>query len=253
MDNSAYVTETREEIAEKFFRFTYKGMPYRLYVPENYRENQSYPLVLFLHGGGERGNDNESHILSSDGAVVWATAENQAKYSAFVLAPQSRNLPHGGFGITRNHHNQINLSRLFEPSDDLLMAHEILQSIRGEFSIDPNRLYCTGLSQGGFGTYNLNILFPKLFAAMVPIAGGGDPEKANVLAKKPLWNFHAEDDEIIPVSYSREIIASIKRAGGNPRYTEYPAQLGYGHGSWVPTYASKKMVEWMFQQVKIDG
>lgn len=245
-----YTFESKATIASKFLSFTYKEMPYRLYVPENYDSSKSYPLVLFLHGGGERGTDNVSQIMANDGAVIWAAPENQAKNPAFVLAPQARNVPDGGFGITRDSSNMINLSRVFEFSQDLNSAYEILQQVRSEYNIDSNRLYSTGLSQGGFGTYNLNIKYPDLFAAMVPIAGGGDPNQAYQLINKPIWAFHAEDDIIIPVSYSRNIIAAIKNAGGTPIYTEYPSEKGYNHASWVPAYDNKDMIEWVFKQVK---
>lgn len=245
-----YMFVTRESIAEKFLSVTYKSMPYRLYVPENYDPSKYYPLVLFLHGGGERGTDNIKQITANDGAVIWAAPENQAKHPSFVLAPQARPVPDGGFGITRDSNNNINLSRVFEFSEDLGMAYEILQEVRNEYSIDSNRLYSTGLSQGGFGTYNLNMAYPDLFAAMVPIASGGDPLKAHLLANKPLWAFHAVDDVVIPVSYSRNIIEAIRNAGGTPIYTEYPADMKYNHGSWVPAYENKEMIEWLFKQVK---
>lgn len=246
-----YTFVTRESIADKFLKLTYNSMPYRLYVPENYDPNKSYPLVLFLHGGGERGTDNVKQITANDGAVIWAAPENQAKHQAFVLAPQARNVPDGGFGITRDSDNNINLSRVFEFSTDLGTAYEILQHVRNNYNIDSNRLYSTGLSQGGFGTYNLNMKYPDLFAAMVPIAGGGDPEKAYLLGNKPIWEFHAVDDSVIPVSYSQNIIEAIRNAGGNPIYTEYPAEFKYNHGSWVPAYENKEMIEWVFKQEKL--
>lgn len=245
-----YTFVTRESIASKFSTFTYEGMPYRLFVPENYDPSKTYPLVLFLHGGGERGSDNEKQLLANDGAVIWAAPENQAKHPAFVLAPQARNVWDGGFGLTRDSNNMISLSRVFEFSPDLNTAYEILQKVRGEYNIDSNRMYSTGLSQGGFGTYNLNIKFPGLFAAMVTISGGGDPGQASKLIHKPLWDFHSEDDAVIPVSYSRNIITAIQNAGGNPIYTEYPASFGYNHGAWVPAYENKEMIEWVFKQVK---
>lgn len=230
-------------------------MPYRLYIPENYHPNRaSYPLVLFLHGGGERGNDNIKHLLASDGAIIWATEKCQMENPTFVLAPQANDHANGGFGLTRNaiQNEKIELSRVFQTSDDLLLAHELLMFVIEKYSVDQNRLYITGLSQGGFGTYNLNMLYPDLFAAMVPIAGGGDPEKASLLVDKPIWNFHAEDDDIIPVEYSRRIIQSIKNAGGKPKYTEYPVDKGYKHGSWLPTYHRQDMIDWVFKQAKKD-
>lgn len=243
----SYTIESREDIVNKFLKLQYNHMPYRLYVPDNYDPNRSYPLVLFLHGGGERGTDNEKHLLANDGAIVWAKPENQAKHPAFVLAPQARATPDGGFGLTRDSNNELNLDRVFQFSEDLGTAYEILQQVRSEYNIDSRRLYSTGLSQGGFGTFNLNIAYPDLFAAMVPIAAGGDPEKADRIVDKPMWVFHAADDTVIPVSYSRNIVAAIKANGGDPIYTEYPTG---GHASWEPAYANQEMIDWMFKQVK---
>lgn len=248
-----YSFESRPSLASKFLSFTYKTMPYRLYVPENYNPTKSYPLVLFLHGGGERGNDNEKQLIANDGAVIWAAPENQAKHPAFVLAPQARNVPSGGFTVTRDSDNNINLSKVFEVSEDLKIAYEVLQHVRNKYNIDSNRLYSTGLSQGGFGTFNINLEHPDLFAAMVPIAGGADPAKAHLLTYKPIWAFHGEDDSVIPVLYSRNIINAIKYAGGNPIYTEYPEEMKYDHASWVPAYENEEMIEWVFQQVKASN
>ncbi|MEH7119946.1 chitobiase/beta-hexosaminidase C-terminal domain-containing protein [Neobacillus vireti] len=245
-----YTFVTREYIASKFLGFIYKEMPYRLYVPDHYDPSKSYPLVFFLHGGGERGTDNEKQLMANDGAIIWAAPENQAKHPAFVLAPQARNVWDGGFGLTRDSNNMISLNQVFEFSQDLNTSYEILQKVRSEYNIDSNRLYSTGLSQGGFGTYNLNMKYPDLFAAMVPISSGGDPSQAYKLIHQPLWDFHSEDDAVIPVSYSRNIITAIKNAGGNPIYTEYPAGMGYNHGAWVPAYENKEMIEWVFNQVK---
>ncbi|MEH7494766.1 chitobiase/beta-hexosaminidase C-terminal domain-containing protein [Neobacillus niacini] len=246
----SYDFVSREALASKFLSFEYESMPYRLYVPENYNPTKSYPLVLFLHGGGERGDDNMRHITANDGAVVWAAPENQAKHPAFVLAPQARNVPDGGFTVTRDSNNIVNLSRVFEFSSDLQKAYEILQKVRDNYNIDSNRLYSTGLSQGGFGTFNLNIAYPDLFAAMVPIAGGADPNKVKAITNKPIWAFHAEDDAVIPVSFTRNAIEALRNTGGNPIYTEYPSELKYNHGSWVPAYENKEMIEWVFKQSK---
>ncbi|MBD2867826.1 chitobiase/beta-hexosaminidase C-terminal domain-containing protein [Paenibacillus arenilitoris] len=248
-----YEFESRETIASRFLSFTYRSMPYRLYIPAQYEPGgEPYPLVLFLHGGAERGDDNERQLLASDGAVIWAAPEHQAANPSFVLAPQARNVPGGGFGLTRDAANDdvIELSRVFEVGEDVRTAVEIVRLVAEQYGIDRDRLYVTGLSQGGFGTFHTYAIAPDLFAAMVPIAGGGDPDKMPALAGKPIWAFHAEDDAVIPVSYTREAIERIREAGGAPIYTEYAADLNYNHGSWVPAYANKQMIEWLFRQRK---
>ncbi|AOZ88925.1 peptidase [Bacillus xiamenensis] len=239
---------TREDIASSFLSFEYEGMPYRLYIPKDRKQGKSYPLVLFLHGGGERGTDNQKQLLANDGAVLWASPEVQRKHPSYVLAPQARNAVDGGFALTRNSQNEIDLTNVFQFSPDLRKAYEVLQHVIASYRIDQKRIYSTGLSQGGFGSYQLNITYPRLFAAMIPIAGGADPSKAGILAHKPIWAFHAEDDSIIPVSYARNTIQAIQKAGGHPLYTEYASKYGYDHASWTPAYETPGLTDWLFAQ-----
>lgn len=229
-------------------------MPYRLFVPEKAKGKRAgkFPLVIFLHGGGERGTDNEKTLTANQGGTVWATPKAQAKHPAFVLVPQARDHWDGGFGLTRGPDNTLSLSRVFEPTADLGTAHALLMKVLKEHpSIDRKRLYVTGLSQGGFGAWNWNIAQPGLFAGMVAIAGGADPARVGVLKDKPVWAFHAAADPIIPVSYGRNAIDALKAAGGKPRYTEYDNGTFFypmAHFSWVPAFANPAMREWLFSQ-----
>src|SRR5207244_12933439 len=106
-------------------------------------------------------------------------------------------------------------------SPEMLLVLEILDAVRVEFKIDPSRIYVAGQSDGGVGTWNVITQRPDLFAAAIPLCGGGDPSRASRVTKLPLWAFHGRRDEIIPVTESRKMIAAIRRAGGHPRYTEY--------------------------------
>ncbi len=227
-------------------------MPYRLFVPEGAEAGKTYPLVLFLHGG-ERGDDNEKQITANQGPTIWAKPEEQAKRPCFVLAPQARNAADGGFGITRDAENKLSLARVFEVSPDSEMAMKVLKQVMSEYPVDASRVYATGLSQGGYGTWDLNLKYPDVFAAMVPICGGGDPALAANIVNKPIWAFHAAADPIIPVSHSRNIIQALRNLGGNPRYTEYPVDTyiwPIAHFAWVPTYQNVEMREWLFNQKK---
>ncbi|MFK4461332.1 carboxylesterase family protein [Bacillus safensis] len=152
------------------------------------------------------------------------------------------------FALTRNVQNEIDLTNVFQFSPDLHKAYDVLQHVLASYQIDQKRIYATGLSQGGFGTYQLNITYPRLFAAMIPIAGGADPSKAGILASKPIWAFHAEDDSIIPISYARNTIQAIQKAGGQPLYTEYASKYGYDHASWTPAYETPGLTDWLFAQ-----
>ncbi|MEJ6952367.1 prolyl oligopeptidase family serine peptidase [Natronospora cellulosivora (SeqCode)] len=234
--NFIYQDETREE------------MPYSLYIPANYDPDISYPLVLFLHGAGERGFNNQVHLKANMGAIVWAEDKVQSKYSAFVLAPQA---PQNS-GWTQF----ISIEDLYNPTKHLEMAYDLLHEIINAYNIDEDRLYSTGLSMGGFGTWAINIANPDTFAAMVPICGGGDPDKAHLLVNKAIWNFHAEDDATVPVELSRNIVNSLKELGSDIRYTEYesgfvsPPLALMPHFSWIPAYNNSEMIEWLFSQSK---
>lgn len=224
------VAVERENIApvvDKFLKKSFsdaaagRTMPYRLFVPEGYDGSKSYPLVVFLHGGGERGDDNQKTLTANQGATVWAKPQEQARRPAFVLVPQGRDTWDGGFGRTRNADNKIDLQRAFVPSDDLSTAQKLLQQVLADYpGIDRKRLYLTGVSQGGLGTWAWNILEPQLFAAMVSVAGGGDPSQVGVLKDKPMWAFHAAADPVVPASFTGNAIAVVRRSGGQPRYTE---------------------------------
>jgi predicted peptidase len=122
-----------------------------------------------------------------------------------------------------------------------------LDALLRELPIDPDRVYLTGQSMGGFGTWGAIAAHPARFAAAVPVCGGWPPEDAPKMKRVPVWAFHGEQDKTVPVEGSRRIIAALKAAGVEPRYTELP---GVGHGSWDPAYATAELWDWMFAQKK---
>ncbi len=261
------VTIKREDIravVDSFKKLKYHDpatgvtMGYRLFVPEGYDSAKSYPLVLFLHGAGESGSDNEIHLRTSEGATVWAKPREQAKHPCFVLAPQNPKDPAatapGDFGRM----GWTSLLRKgfedpFVPEPALRTAFAVLQHVMANFSVDGKRVYATGLSMGAFGVFAMNVDHPDTFAAIVGICGGLDPAKAAVLAKKPIWIFHAAMDPIVNVRFSRGTVKALRTAGGTPRYTEYGKEVYIAptaHQSWIPSYASSEMRDWLFEQSK---
>jgi predicted peptidase len=219
------------------------SLHYYLYVPQNYNSFQKYPLVLLLHGGGERGKpsntaeQNEQVLLNDPYAKVWSADYNapgnpqiQQHWPSFVVVPQ---LSTGQYWVNVPI-NVSSYSQPAQPSVGLLVAKEILDALQKEYTgIDANRLYVTGLSLGGFGTWDAIERWPGYFAAAVPIAGAGDPSKAALLKNLPIWAFHGSADTTVPVAGSRDMIAAIQAAGGHPRYTEFPGQ---GHETWGFVY-----------------
>ena len=241
-------------------------LPFYLYLPANYDPAQRYPLVLLLHGGGERADpaktaaENRDKLLNDPYAQVWGPGmpdhrgpRVQARWPSFVVVPQVT-LPNRWVNIDPR---TGSFTMPAQPTDELRMAKEIVDTLRVQYAtIDASRLYLTGMSIGGYGTWNAIERWPGYFAAAAPICGAGDPSHADRLTRLPIWAFHSADDPIVPVSGSRDMIAAIERAGGHPRYTEYSDA---GHGSWVRAYAidgsptpNLEFYDWLFAQRNLN-
>jgi acetyl esterase/lipase len=208
-------------------------MPYRLGKPPAYNAATKYPLVIFLHGSGESGTDNRLNISKNIGTngpgSVFTTAANQAKFPTFFIAPQS---PNANIGWMSG-------------SKPLVAVLKLITALEAEFSIDPKRLYVTGLSLGGMGTWTIITENPDLFAAAIPMSGSGDPSMAAKIVKVPIWDFHGAIDPAVNVSGSRLMIAALRAAGANPRYTEYPNGM---HDIWFMAYNTPDLLPWMNTQ-----
>lgn len=207
-------------------------LPYRLLVPKGHDNGRKFPLVLYLHGAGEKGDDNEKQL--ANGAEQFASLKIRLCFPAFVVVPQCA--PDQWWADSDNN-----------PAAPLLLAYQALEALRTEFSIDDRRIYITGISMGGFGTWSALARWPGYFAAAVPVCGGGDPAKAGLVKDTPLWVFHGSEDQVVKVDYSRIMVAAVRRAGGKPRYTEYP---DVGHNSWDLVYRDEEMYTWLFSQKK---
>ncbi|HMF14489.1 MAG TPA: prolyl oligopeptidase family serine peptidase [Gemmataceae bacterium] len=213
-----------------------KTLPYRLLKPDNYDAKEKYPLVLFLHGAGECGTDNKAQLKNS--VVEFTKAENRKKHPCFLAVPQCPSTRVGWSDFRSKTPGK-------QPSDAARLALEIVAALQKEFSIDANRLYITGLSMGGYGTWDIITRHPDSFAAAVPVCGGGDSSQAEKIAKIPIWAFHGGKDPVVPPARSKEMIEAIKKAGGEAKYTEYP---DVGHNSWVKAYQDTDMMAWLFAQ-----
>ena len=199
----------------------------RLMSPSQIEPGKTYPLVLFLHGAGPRGRDNRRHLVEVPERL--ATAEWRERFPCFLAAPQCPE--HTDWT------SQI-------PVLVGLIEHLIEQS-----PIDRRRIYLTGLSMGGFGSWELAMQRPDLFAAGVPICGGGDPARAAALVDVPFWAVHGDADDVVPLEQSRRMVQAIRQAGGHPRFT---ILKGVGHDSWTPAYSDTNgVIPWMFQQVNM--
>ncbi|MDU8885281.1 prolyl oligopeptidase family serine peptidase [Yeosuana sp. MJ-SS3] len=213
-------------------------LKYRQMVSD-YAFDTKYPLVIFLHGSGERGSDNEAQLKW--GVKNFATSENMKLHPSFVIAPQCpQDMSWGNF-----QGEDVLLQP--KPTKPMKLLIELVHEVINNLPIDTNRIYITGLSMGGFGTFDAISRYPDLFAAAVPVCGGGDVTKATSIAHIPMWIFHgAKDDTVDPV-LSQKMIAALTKAGAHPGFTQYPE---VGHFSWIAAYSDTMMMEWLFNQRK---
>jgi len=204
---------------------------------------RKYPLVIFLHGSGERGNDNESQLKW--GVMNFASDQNMKLHPAFVIAPQCpTNMGWSNFA-NRNKPADMFLQPSAAKPMELLI--ELIHQFIKKYPVDSNRIYITGLSMGGYGTFDALERYPNLFAAGVPVCGGGDISKASSIAHIPIWIFHGAEDPAVNTVFSLDMAEALTRAGAHPGLTIYPE---VGHFSWIAAYSDPLMMEWLFRQHK---
>ncbi|HSE96738.1 MAG TPA: prolyl oligopeptidase family serine peptidase, partial [Blastocatellia bacterium] len=214
---------------------------YQVYVPSGWDGRKKWPVILFLHGAGERGEDG---LIQTEVGIGTAIRRHADRAAAIVVFPQC-------------------LKNRWWPEPDMQkVALAALDRAMREFKGDPDRVYLTGISMGGYGTWAIARSNPGRFAALAPVCGGvnlprraGIPENANVSAasdpysdvaekvgKTPVWVFHGGADTVVPVSESRKMVEALKAAGGDVRYNEYE---GVGHNSWDRAYGEAEFFNWL--------
>ena len=216
------------------------AMPYRLFRPA---ETGKAPLILYLHGSGGLGDDNEKQLGLGNvfGTRVWALQENQKRFPCYIVVPQTDRgwvnykAPSGG-GVAEV---------IPGFGEGARVAVEIVQALCRKFAIDRRRIYVMGQSMGGAGTWNMIAYRPLLFGAAVACCGSKTWDDAARSIHTPLWNFHGDADETVPVAVSRDRISAMRKAGGRPLYTEY---AGVGHNVWEWAFTEPALVDWVFGQ-----
>jgi len=202
-----------------------KAVPYVLFVPHDYKGDKPYPIILFLHGSGERVGGTKEPVAVGIGTAI---KKREKDFPFLVLIPRAE--------------------RTWQASSpDAKRALAMLAEVEKDYKVDRKRVYLTGLSMGGFGTWSLAIAHPDKWAAIVPVCGRGDTKQAAKIKDIPCWCFHGDADPAVKVEGSRKMIAALKEAGGQPKYTEYP---GVGHNSWDRAYGNKELYEWLLKQHK---
>lgn len=222
-------------------------LPYRLLLPENYDASKKYPLVFFLHGAGERGNDNEKQLVH--GAKLFLKEENRKRFPAIIVFPQC---PANSFW-SNVQFKMDNGKRVFEfqeggdPTIAMKLAQELLNNIMLTYPVAKKQIYVGGLSMGGMGTFEMVRRNPKIFAAAIPICGGGNPATAGKLKKTKWWVFHGGKDDVVPANLSEEMVGALKKVKATVKFTLYPDA---NHNSWDPAFAEPTLLSWLFSQRK---
>jgi len=203
-----------------------ENIQYQLYLPPNYQADKSehFPIMLFLHGGGESGNDIE--LVKKHGPPM--LAEQGKDFPFIILSPQN---PHK--------------KRLW---DETVVMH-LLEKVVDKYRVDKSRIYLAGLSRGGYGVWRLAVQYPERFAAMVAICGEAPSEYASWIGDMPIWVFHGEDDPTISVETSDRMVAALKANGNAVKYTRYPNTQ---HDSWKKAFATPELYDWLLQQKKSE-
>jgi predicted peptidase len=201
-----------------------KPRHYVLYVPREYKPDHQWPLVVFLHGMGERGSDG---LAQSEVGIGRAIRLHPDRFPCLVAMPQCP--------------DKTTWVKAVEDIDTCL------HDTRKDYSVDDDRIYLTGLSMGGFAAWQYGAEKIKTFAAIMPICGGGKTSDAEKLARVPIWAFHGADDTTVKPEKSREMVEAVKKAGGDVKYTEYAAT---GHNSWDKAYEEKDAIKWLLSQRK---
>lgn len=246
-ENTQYASFHSNLTHEKWLSPSGKTLLYRKFTPE-IKPGEKYPLIIFLHGAGERGADNTSQ-LKNDQFLYLLISESGQKNPSFLIAPQcpvSSRWCDVNWSIKDTHITPK------IPSDELKMTHELVQNMLKNLPIDASRIYITGLSMGGYGTCDYVIRWPDQIAAAIPVCGGADNAalKHPDVAAVPFWFFHGEADTAVSVQRSRNAVRALKSVNApDVRYTEIP---GAGHNIWIHAYTYEGVPEWLFTQKKPD-
>ncbi|SFD85891.1 Dienelactone hydrolase family protein [Chitinophaga sp. CF118] len=215
------------------------SLPYRLLYPLRYSKHKRYPIVLFLHGAGQRGTDNEVQLTGVPKALT--DSSGREKYPCFILVPQC---PKKDVWVKFPHFPESLQTTTF-PTLSAQAALEQLDLLISQLPVDRKRVYVIGYSMGGEGAFDFLTRRPDLFAAAIPICSVADTFRASLIYQIPIWAFHGDQDDVNDVRYSRLMIDALKKYKGSPIYTEYP---GMKHNIWSKAYNEPGLFDWLFSQ-----
>ena len=228
------VSQTFEK---RTFRSSLGELPYRLLLPDNYHPEKTYPLLIFLHGAGERGTDNTLQL--THGASLFVTEENRKDFSVIVAFLQC---PKDLYWATINSRNPFRFYKYRRSNPQLDLVEQWINWLEKNLPVAQHQVYLGGLSMGGMGTLELLARNPKKFAAAFSICGGGHPKRARKLKHTPLWLFHGEVDAVVPYQFSIDLYQALLQQNAPVQLTSYP---DYNHNSWDAAFAEPKFLSWL--------
>lgn len=230
---------------EHFYIQNSDTMPYRLLLPVNYDVQKKYPLIIFLHGSGERGNNNTAQLYH--GGNLFLNDSIRKNFPAIVVFPQCA--ANDRWANMRSRRDSLSGLRIITfpadlpPTKDMLLLQGLIKYLEKDYPVDKTKLYAGGLSLGGMGTYDLVRRMPGVFAAAFPICGAGNPQLRRKMKKTSWWIFHGQRDSTVYVEYGRQMAEALKRAGAHVKLTIYPDA---GHNSWDSAFVEPGLFTWMF-------
>jgi predicted peptidase len=229
--SKARAEDAKVGFVDKVFKDSDGEHPFVVFVPNSYKAEKEYPIILFLHGAGETKNPKakKEGKMPVEVGIGPAIKKREKDFPFIVVIPRAE-----GFGWGAS-------------STNAKRALAMLEQTEKEYKTDKSRVYLTGLSMGGMGTWSLAAAMPERWAAIVPICGRGDVKTGEKIKDLPCWCFHGDADTAVNVDGSRTMIEAMKKAGGEPKYTEYP---GVGHNSWDKAYSTDELYEWLLKQKK---
>lgn len=226
-------------------------LPFRVLLPKNFNPQKYYPLVMVLHGSGERGNDNELQLFH--GSSLFQSEDFRAKYPAIVVFPQC---PLNSYWAsvkedyqTSSLEKKYTYAKSLQKYPQLETVEAFMFFLEERYRIDPKRRYVGGLSMGGMGTFELVGRNPDYFAAAFPICGGANPNWASLLSQTPMWIFHGEADDVVWVEHSKRMFRALQKLNAPVKLTLYP---DVDHDSWHNAFAEPDLIKWLFSHQKIN-
>ena len=223
-------------------------LKYRIMYPKVFSKDKQYPLVLFFHGAGERGNDNQRQL--THGSALFASQENRESFPAIVIFPQC--VPESYWSNAKVDRTSYPISLEYPlnepPTKSLQLVLDLMDDITTKPYVNANQVYVGGLSMGGMGTFEILSRRPDMFAAAIAICGGGNPELAqNYATKTAMWVFHGANDNVVAPQLSLEMVNAILNYGGKPNFTLYAKD---NHNSWDSAFAEPELLSWLFSNSK---